>query len=151
MTTPSEFPEQRYEEPVRFYTGNGIIVHWEPKLCIHMANCVRALPGVFKPNDRPWIDATAADADALAETIRTCPSGALAYERTDGGPQEEPPEQMEVVPRSNGPYFLRGDFELIDAEDGKLRHGYRVALCRCGASENKPYCDNSHRRVDFRA
>ena len=151
MTTPSEFPEQRYDEPVRYYEGNGIVVYWEPRLCIHTENCISRLSGVFRPNERPWIDATAAGADVVAETVRTCPSGALGYQRTDGGPQESGPEEIDVTPLPDGPLYLHGNFDLIDAEGKRLRHGHRVALCRCGGSENKPFCDNSHRRIDFRA
>jgi CDGSH-type Zn-finger protein len=113
-------------------------------------NCVRALPQVFDPEARPWVVVDAADADAVAATIETCPTGALHYRRLDGGPQEQPQEEATVEPRPNGPLFVRGLVRMVD-EDGQLiREDTRLALCRCGASENKPFCDGSHRRIGFR-
>jgi CDGSH-type Zn-finger protein len=113
-------------------------------------SCVRRLPQVFKPEARPWVAVDGADADAIAATVETCPTGALHYRRLDGGPQEQPPENTTVEPRPNGPLFVRGHVRIVD-EDGQLiREDTRAALCRCGASENKPFCDGSHRRIGFR-
>jgi len=106
--------EQRYEPDVlKQYEGPGITVHWEPKLCIHVSNCIRALPGVFKPDARPWVNVEAASADEIAAAIESCPTGALSYLRTDGGPQEAPESPTKVEPRPNGPLFVRGDIVKI--------------------------------------
>jgi len=51
--------------------------------------------------------------------------------------------------RENGPNFLRGDL-TVSAPGGTVRDT-RVALCRCGASSNKPYCDGTHRQIGFQA
>ena len=149
MTT-EERNEIRYQPDVlRQYEGNGITVHWEPKLCIHVANCIRALPGVFDPNARPWVNVTAANADEIAEAVESCPTGALRYVRTDGAPQEQAEVPTLIQPRTNGPLFVRGEVEMVDTEGNVVREATRLALCRCGHSENKPYCDLSHRRVGF--
>jgi CDGSH-type Zn-finger protein len=52
---------------------------------------------------------------------------------------------------TNGPIRVEGDFELVDQEGKAFGLGGRTAisLCRCGHSENKPFCDGSHRRVGF--
>ena len=72
--------EQRHEPDVlKKYEGDGIEVHWEPKLCIHVTSCIRALPDVFDPDARPWIKIEAASADELAAAIESCPTGALSY------------------------------------------------------------------------
>ncbi len=143
--------EQRHRPDVlKEYEAAGIVVHWEPKLCIHVSNCIRALPHVFDPNARPWVNADAAPADEIAAAIETCPTGALSYTRTDGGPQETPASPTQVQPRPNGPLFVRGAVEMIDAEGNVTRRATRVALCRCGQSGNKPYCDLSHRDVGFK-
>lgn len=146
-----EIEERHRPEVLRKYEGARINVNWEPKLCIHVTNCIRALPGVFDPNARPWVRVDAADAEAIAAAIRTCPTGALRYERTDGAPQEAPDVPTTVEPRPNGPLFLRGDIEVIDQQGNVVRSATRVALCRCGHSNNKPYCDLSHRAVGFRS
>jgi uncharacterized Fe-S cluster protein YjdI len=135
--------------PTRTYEGDAIEVHWEPRLCIHMRNCVRGLPNVFRPEARPWIAVDAADADAIAAAVESCPTGALRYRRLDGGPQEEPPAETTIEPRPNGPLFVRGRVRIVGPEGEVIREDARLALCRCGASENKPFCDGSHRRIGF--
>jgi uncharacterized Fe-S cluster protein YjdI len=151
MTT-EEKAENRYRpEVLKQYEGDGVVVHWEPKLCIHTANCIRNEPGVFDPNARPWVNVTAANADAIAAAIETCPTGALRYVRTDGAPQEAPVSPPTVQPRTNGPLFVRGEFQVIDAQGNVIREATRLALCRCGHSQNKPYCDLSHRAAGFKS
>jgi uncharacterized Fe-S cluster protein YjdI len=133
----------------RVYANESIAVEWEPKLCIHTRSCIRALPDVFVPDARPWVQLEDADADRVAEAVRSCPTGALHFRRLDGGAEEEP-DETSVVPRQNGPLFLRGRIR-IESPDGELiREDTRVALCRCGGSQNKPFCDGSHRTNGFR-
>jgi uncharacterized Fe-S cluster protein YjdI/CDGSH-type Zn-finger protein len=134
---------------LKSYDGDGIVVGWEPKLCIHVANCIRNLPSAFDPNARPWVDVSGANADELASAVESCPTGALTYRRTDGSPQEQPSSPATVEVRSNGPLFVRGDIEVVDAEGTVTRQARRVALCRCGFSNNKPFCDLSHRAAGF--
>ena len=76
-------PEQE-RGPSRTYSGGAIEVLWEPRLCIHVRNCVRRLPQVFNPEVRPWVVVDAADADRVAATIETCPTGALDDIRARG-------------------------------------------------------------------
>ena len=123
----------------REYANDAIAVQWEPRLCIHTRACIAALPDVFLPEERPWVRLEGADADRVADAVRRCPTGALHYRRLDGGPQEEPEDELRVVPRPNGPLFLRG----------LIREDTRVALCRCGGSQNKPFCDGTHRTNGF--
>lgn len=136
-------------DPRRTYATDAIEVRWEPRLCIHTGNCVRGLPQVFDPERRPWVAVDAADAGEIARTIETCPTGALRYRRLDGGRQERPDEPITIEQRPNGPLFVRGLVRVVDADGGTVREDVRLALCRCGASENKPFCDGSHRRVGF--
>jgi uncharacterized Fe-S cluster protein YjdI len=144
--------EQRKQKGVAIdYSNQAISVHWEPSLCIHTGNCLRGLPAVFASDARPWIKPDAASADEIAKVVENCPTGALSYSRHDGGAQETGLEDTEVEPRLNGPLFLRGRLEVVDASGDVLRRATRMALCRCGQSANKPYCDLSHRRVDFRS
>jgi uncharacterized Fe-S cluster protein YjdI len=144
----SATPEQE-RGPSRKYTGERIEVEWEPRLCIHVRNCVRALPQVFDADARPWITVEAADADAVAATVMACPTGALHFHRLDGGPEEEVPAETTVEPRLNGPLFVRGHVRIVGADGEIVREDTRVALCRCGGSANKPFCDGSHRRNGF--
>lgn len=141
-------PRDRYRQS---YETAAIEVTFEPKLCIHAARCVAGLPAVFRPDERRWIQLEHGDTDEIAEVVLRCPTGALAFHRLDGGPQEEPDPRTTVEPRPNGPLFVRGDIDVVDTEGNLSRHATRVAFCRCGGSENKPFCDGTHRRIGFRA
>jgi uncharacterized Fe-S cluster protein YjdI len=135
----------------KVYANDAIEVSWEPKLCIHTRRCVRALDRVFDPSARPWIDVDAATPEEIAVTILTCPTGALHFRRLDGGAQEEAAAETTVEPRRNGPLFVRGEIKVVDADGAVIREDTRLALCRCGASANKPFCDGSHKRIGFRS
>jgi Iron-binding zinc finger CDGSH type len=93
--------------------------------------------------------ADGAGAEAIAAVVEECPTGALHYRRLDGGSQETGDEETTVDPRPNGPLFLRGRLRIVDPEGGVIREDTRVALCRCGGSANKPFCDGTHRRIGF--
>jgi uncharacterized Fe-S cluster protein YjdI len=135
--------------PTRTYASDAIEVHWEAGLCIHTQNCVHALPQVFRSAERPWIQLDGADAAAVAAAVERCPTGALHYRRLDGGPQEVVDDEVTVDPRPNGPLFLRGRVRIVDDDGQVVREDTRVALCRCGGSANKPFCDGTHRRIGF--
>ena len=51
----------------------------------------------------------------------------------------------------NGPYIVTGEVELIDADGNKFPVEKRMALCRCGASTEKPFCDGTHSKIGFKA
>jgi CDGSH-type Zn-finger protein/uncharacterized Fe-S cluster protein YjdI len=134
---------------IRHYQSDDIEVQYEIPRCIHAAECVRRLNEVFDNAKRPWIQPQNASADAIAETIHHCPTGALHYTRKDGTPDEPAPEKntLHIVP--NGPHHLRGDIEFVRDGGETMLHETRAALCRCGASKNKPFCDNNHDKVGF--
>jgi uncharacterized Fe-S cluster protein YjdI len=143
--------EERHRPSVpRRYEGDGIAVLWEPRLCIHIGRCLRHLPQVFDVAARPWIDATAATADDIARAVEDCPTGALRYERTDGADPEVGVHPTQIKVRRDGPLFVRGDVEVVDSARNSTSVT-RVALCRCGQSSNKPYCDLTHKLVGFQA
>ena len=132
------------------FENDAIEVTWSQRRCIHAAECVRRLPPVFQPGERPWVKLERAEADAVAEVVQRCPTGALHFTRRDGGANEVPAEQNLVLVSAHGPTYLRGDIEIIAPDGSVLLKDTRVALCRCGASANKPLCDNAHRASGFR-
>lgn len=134
----------------REYARPEIRVEWYASRCIHSGACIRALPVVFDPARRPWIDVSSADADAIAAAVTRCPTGALRFHRLDGGPQEAPEQSVTITPVRNGPYFARGPIDIVNPETGETQRETRVALCRCGKSGHMPFCDNTHRVVRFR-
>lgn len=135
----------------RVYTADSIDVSFDAAICIHSANCLRGLPQVFDVDARPWISPDMAPADEIAEVVERCPSGALQYLRKDGAAGEAKPAETLLMPSTNGPYVLRGNIELRDNTGALISDGVRMTLCRCGGSENKPFCDNTHRKIGFEA
>lgn len=131
------------------YEGDGITVYFEGKRCIHAGECVRGLPTVFDANHRPWINPPAGSADDIAAVVARCPSGALSFERSDGGAPEAPDPTPVVTAVKDGPLHLRGIVEIVGEDGQSLNAGPRAALCRCGHSKNKPFCDNSHIDAGF--
>lgn len=128
------------------YDGENISVSFDGKRCIHARHCVLGLPGVFRANvPGPWIEPDNADVEELAALIRRCPSGALRFTRHDGGTEEQPPPKNTAKVWENGPLELRARWTL----NGEAQSSPRAVLCRCGASQNKPFCDNSHRAAGF--
>ena len=135
----------------RTYENDAIRVFWDSSRCIHSGRCLRNAPGVFDLETRPWVTIDGATPQHIAETIEKCPSGALRYERLDGAPQEAPDPVTTIIPWPGGPLWVRGDLEVEDAKGRPIAAGYRMALCRCGASENHPFCDMSHKRIHFKS
>jgi CDGSH-type Zn-finger protein/uncharacterized Fe-S cluster protein YjdI len=133
-------------EPRR-YASDDIVVTYDRSRCIHAAECMRGLRSVFDPERRRWVDPSAEAPPKIAEVVMRCPTGALHFERLDGGADEPIPARNMVTVSPNGPLHVRGELE-IETPDGVV-HDTRASLCRCGASRNKPFCDGSHREASF--
>jgi CDGSH-type Zn-finger protein len=70
----------------------------------------------------------------------------------NGEPPVKAPVEVTITPYRDGPYLLRGPFALRDQDGAEIPNARRVvALCRCGKSRTRPFCDGTHRLVDFRA
>ena len=135
------------ERGIEEAAGGKMLLRFEGKRCIHSRNCVLGAPDVFVANVKgPWLHPDAMPVEALAAVAHSCPSGAITYERTDGGPQEAPPPVNVVRVRENGPLAVHAEIHME-------QHGamFRATLCRCGASKNKPFCDGSHLALPFAA
>ncbi len=136
------------ERKTRQYEAEGIVVEYEVARCIHAEECVHGLPEVFDVEARPWIQPGNASADAVAEVVRKCPTGALRYRRTDGGASEEPADENTLRVAADGPLYLAGRLRL-ELPGGEAVEETRMALCRCGDSKHKPFCDNTHVEKGF--
>lgn len=113
-----------------------------------MGECLRRAPQVFNTWEQPWVRVENGTVDEIVEAVERCPTGALHYESSDGSPLEQPQAINTVFVARNGPYYLRGDLEIV-MHDGSILRETRASLCRCGASENRPFCDNAHRAARF--
>lgn len=134
-------------EKTKEYTNGDVTVVWKPGLCIHSAKCVHGMPDVFKPKDKPWIQAEGANSEQLMKTIDRCPSGALSYYREGdtelvGSSAGTSPFTVEIL--EDGPLMVSGPF-VVTYRDGRTEEKKRnTAFCRCGQTGNVPFCDGSH-------
>lgn len=130
------------EEVVR---GSAAVIRFDAKRCIHSRYCVLSRPDVFVPNvEGEWIYPDRATVAEVAELAHQCPSGAIQAERPDGSTLEAAPIVNTVRLRENGPLAFHAPIEINGAAQG-----FRLTLCRCGASVNKPFCDGSHSKAAF--
>jgi uncharacterized Fe-S cluster protein YjdI/CDGSH-type Zn-finger protein len=135
------------------YDGATVTVTFDAARCIHNAHCVRTLPEVFNTSARPWVQPdNATDAEALLRVVAGCPTGALQSSHRDGRSSAAciDRETLAVRAARHGPLFLRGAVIVEDADGTPIVSDERVALCRCGLSQRKPFCDNSHRAAGWR-
>ena len=131
------------------YDGKEADVFWDGRLCIHIQECGRAKGDLFVGGRKPWCQPDEVDIDNVVAVVERCPSGALTFQVKDGSIEESPDERNVVVVTNNGPLHVRGDLEIQDITDDMPGTKYRASLCRCGQSENKPFCDNSHDDAGF--
>ena len=126
---------------------NEITLRFDGRRCIHARHCVLAAPTVFLANTQgAWLHPETISVEHCVRVAQACPSGAITYERHDGGPQETAPAVNVVRVRENGPYAVHAQIELAGAVTE-----LRATLCRCGRSHRKPYCDGSHAEARFAA
>ncbi len=132
------------------YTNGELTIVWKPKSCIHAGECVKALPNVYKPKEKPWITIENATTQELKDQIEKCPTGALSYFMNGEENKEEETLETKVEVLENGPLLVYGTLKITDVQGNKQTKNKTTAFCRCGASLNKPYCDGAHVKVDFR-
>lgn len=139
------------KEPIKKEYSNGeVTITWEPHKCIHSGNCVRGLGKVFDTRRRPWIDQYAASTEEIVNQIQKCPSGALGYyfeEEKETTTDSTKEQLVEVIP--NGPLMIYGNLK-VQLPDGSSKNQHKIsAFCRCGGSQNKPFCDGTHKKINF--
>jgi CDGSH-type Zn-finger protein/uncharacterized Fe-S cluster protein YjdI len=142
--TAMQAPPAASDDPNIAHTKD-ITLRFDSRRCIHSRHCVLGAPKVFLANVAgPWLHPEQVTVEQCVAIAHACPSGAITYERHDGGAQEAPPPVNVLRVRENGPYAIHAAIDLAG-------HGptLRATLCRCGKSRNKPFCDNSHREAGF--
>ena len=137
------------ESKIHRYEGTNVVVTYDVARCIHARECARGLPAVFDPMAKPWVSPDAANVDALEATIERCPSGALKLADREGNATEATPPRNTATVTPNGPNYLVGDLGLRGPDGSIALSETRMALCRCGGSGNKPFCDGSLRKNGF--
>jgi CDGSH-type Zn-finger protein/truncated hemoglobin YjbI/ferredoxin len=151
---PERVPDRREK-----FVGQQVTILDNRGTCQHAGYCTDRLATVFRLDSEPFVAPSGGRMDEIIRAVRDCPSGALSYaidgrearEQVDYDDQREP--AIEVT--KDGPYRITGGIPLTDGEgnderrnEGASREHY--ALCRCGHSQNKPYCSGMHWYVDFK-
>jgi CDGSH-type Zn-finger protein/uncharacterized Fe-S cluster protein YjdI len=131
------------------FSGQEIDVPFDGRLCIHVGECGYSTGELFVADREPWCAPDLVSKQEVREIVERCPSGALSYVDKAGEPESAPPENAVRI-ANDGPLYLTGDLEIDGAGEDMPGVRYRAALCRCGASKNKPFCDNSHIEANFR-
>lgn len=134
-----------YAERSAALGGTGLTVRDDRSICEHAGFCGNRATNVWK---------AVADTDdvnvrtMVVAMVEHCPSGALTYELD--GVDAEPllPQEIGVV--DDGPLWVTGGIPVSLPDGTRIETRNRVTLCRCGASGNKPLCDGSHKKVEFR-
>ena len=129
---------------IHAYAGKEATITWDAARCIHAAECIRRAPRSFDAAARPWIVPDQSGIDVLADAVNACPSGALSIQYADGTSAMTACDTSTCDVRADGPYYFRGTL-LLSPDITQTR----MALCRCGASANKPFCDNAHKTIGF--
>jgi len=127
------------------YRGKETSVHYDVVRCIHAAECVRGLPQVFDPKRKPWVSPDAATPEDVLRVVSACPTGALSVSGATTATRNENTTRIEP----DGPLYAAGDIEIKASDGESLLKDTCVALCRCGASRNKPLCDGAHVKAGF--
>lgn len=136
------------------YSNDEITIVWEAAKCIHSTRCWNdkmGLSAVFNPRERPWIKPDGAPSDTIMTHINNCPSGALSYYKNN--PEDKSPEvhvEQIVEVAQNGPLLVFGNIVVKDKDGNETKKNNVTAFCRCGQSNNKPYCDGTHVKVGFK-
>jgi CDGSH-type Zn-finger protein/uncharacterized Fe-S cluster protein YjdI len=136
------------ENKITNYPGQSVDVHWDERLCIHIGECGNAQGDLFVGGREPWCIPDRSTRAEVREICERCPSGALTYTDKEAGP-ELPAAENTVQVAYRGPLYVTGDLAIEGAPADMPGVRFRAALCRCGASKNKPFCDNTHLESGF--
>ena len=138
----------------RQYSNDDIVVSWEHTKCIHSTICWKGLPRVFNSQKKPWIALENSNTAAIINQVKQCPSGAISFKHKkdktlESNQSEEQVGLLKVQVASGGPLLVHGAFNLEHNNVTQNMNKKVTALCRCGQSQNKPFCDGSHTKIEF--
>jgi CDGSH-type Zn-finger protein/truncated hemoglobin YjbI len=151
---PNRVPDRRDT-----YEGLSITILDNRGICQHSGFCTDRVPVAFRVDEDPFVAPSGARLDEMIRAVRNCPSGALSLAvdevedraAVDWHDQRSPA----LTITQDGPYRITGSIQLLDEmgvpvvrnTGSSLEH---YALCRCGHSQNKPFCSGMHWYVGFR-
>src|SRR5580704_7939742 len=148
---PNRVPDKRTA-----YTGQQIEIFDNRGICAHSGFCTDRLASVFHVGQEPFITPSGGRLDEIIQAVRACPSGALSYamDGVEARNQVDQNRPASIEVSKNGPYRITGALDVVDehgrdiprAEGSSREH---FSLCRCGHSQNKPFCSGMHWSIQF--
>lgn len=135
---------------VKEYSNGEVTVVWQAEKCIHSGICVKNSPQVFQPKDKPWVKIDTTSTNEIVNTVKKCPSGALSFYMNNETDKTSETLETKIEVLENGPLLVYGTLKITDKDGNEETKNKTTAFCRCGASQNKPYCDGAHVKEDFR-
>lgn len=135
---------------IKDYSNGETTVVWDADKCIHSAICAKGLPEVFLPSERPWIKIDAAKTEAIINQVKQCPSGALSFYMNDKTDATSETMETKVDVLENGPLLVYGTLKVTHKDGSIETKNKTTAFCRCGDSNNKPFCDGAHVQKEFK-
>ncbi len=115
-----------------------------------MGECGQSEGKLFLSGRDPWCEPDQVSVDEVVDIVKRCPTGVLSFESIDAAIDESYESDNSLTVSYNGPYFVRGNLDIEGAADDMPAVTFRAALCRCGVSKDKPFCDNSHEAIGFK-
>jgi CDGSH-type Zn-finger protein len=134
-------------ERARVLKGDGVVMTDDRSLCTHAGHCADRLTDVWEMVRTTSDSAVRA---RLQQMVELCPSGRLAHAPDAGGEPVEPQFEPSIAVIQDGPLWVRGGIPVESSDGTTYEVRNRVTLCRCGHSNNKPFCDGTHKEVGFR-
>jgi len=151
---PKRVPDRRDT-----YPGAQVTIFDNRGICQHSGFCTDRLPTVFRTDAEPFVAPSGGRMDEIVRAVRDCPSGALSLE-FDGVETRDLTDwhgvrEQAIEVSLDGPYRVTGGIPLADAAGGEVARAAgssreHYALCRCGHSQNKPFCSGMHWYIQFR-
>jgi len=157
--TKSELAEfKNNKEAVKDYSNGEVTVFWKAELCIHSANCLIGLPDVFDTKKRPWINIHGANSKDIMKVVDSCPSRALTHLKSTKFVTSKPRTSTKkkikfarIQILKDGPLLVSGNFLIRNSQKKKVKVENKLAaLCSCGSTRKKPFCDGSHLASGFK-
>jgi CDGSH-type Zn-finger protein/truncated hemoglobin YjbI len=140
------------------YTGQQVTILDNRGTCQHAGFCTDRLATVFRLHEEPFVAPSGGRMDEIIRAVRDCPSGALSYAIDSEEARAEVDyhgiREQSIEVSKDGPYRITGGIRLLghDGADVARNQGASAehyALCRCGHSQNKPFCSGMHWHVEF--
>jgi CDGSH-type Zn-finger protein/truncated hemoglobin YjbI len=139
------------------YIGQQVTILDNRGLCAHSGFCTDGLASVFRLGEEPFVAPSGGRMDEIVSAVRACPSGALSLALGDREDRARVDQEREpaIEVSKDGPYRITGGIPLEDGDGSAVERNQgasleHYSLCRCGHSQNKPFCSGRHWDIGFR-